>query len=281
MLKSPNPEKLTILPPDKQPLQAHEIAVKAEKGCLILGWYLLCLHCDKWHLDLAGAAYAISADGVLATCFHCITPKGKEMKEGYLIAIDSNGKVLPVISVLAADGAMDTAILRIEGEKLSPLPLNDMLAPGDSVFLLSNPLGIFGYFSSGIVNRFFWINGKAKDSSKLEDVRSLRLNVSTDWAPGSSGAPVLDSCGNVAGHVATIQPMKEGKKIYAADSKAEKKPTETHQHKDRFDDSALMIIHSAIPARCLILLVKSMNEALDLQSGPGAEGANPELQSKG
>jgi hypothetical protein len=31
------------------------------------------------------------------------------------------------------------------------------------------------------------------------------MNVSTDWAPGSSGAAVLDGCGNAIGHVTEIK----------------------------------------------------------------------------
>ena len=43
----------------------------------------------------------------------------------------------------------------------------------------------------------------------LDELKALRLNVSTDWAPGSSGAAVLDERGNVIGHVSTISPMSE------------------------------------------------------------------------
>ena len=74
--------------------------------------------------------------------------------------------------------------------------------PGDAAYCLSDPLGVTGYFSEGMVNRFF----RKPDNKGTED-EALRLHVSTDWAPGSSGSPVLDQCGNAIGHVSMIAPM--------------------------------------------------------------------------
>ena len=48
-------------------------------------------------------------------------------------------------------------------------------------------------------------NAKIAEELKASSQKDhLRVNVSTDWAPGSSGSAVLDQCGNVIGHVSTI-----------------------------------------------------------------------------
>jgi hypothetical protein len=78
------------------------------------------------------------------------------------------------------------------------------------VFCLSDPLDERGYFSEGIVNRFYWKRAPKGDLESLDALKNLRVNVSTDWAPGSSGAAVLDQCGNAIGHVSTISPLSEG-----------------------------------------------------------------------
>ena len=80
---------------------------------------------------------------------------------------------------------------------------------GDSVWCLSDPRGERGYFSTGIVNRFV--------ERTVGDARGRRINVSTDWAPGSSGAAILDEAGNVIGHVATIRALFSKAPTHTAD----------------------------------------------------------------
>ena len=78
----------------------------------------------------------------------------------------------------------------------------------------------------------FWSGGTTiKDERSFEKLVHLKLNVSSRWAPGSSGSPVLDQSGNVIGHVALIKTLKGGK---------EKAP--------------MITIHSAIPARSVASL---------------------------
>ncbi|MEO7319493.1 MAG: serine protease [Chthoniobacteraceae bacterium] len=260
LLQNPVPAALTLSEPNTKPLAGREIAERARKGYLRLGWYFLCPRCDHWHLDLAGA-YAISRDGA-ATCHHVLAPE-REMREGYLIAVDHAGSVLPVTGILAKSQTMDVAILHIEGGELSPLPLNDQVAPGDAAFCFSDPLGQLGYLSRGIVNRFYKKVRTAAAPGSLDELKSLRVNVSTDWAPGSSGAAVLDECGNALGHVSTISPLAED------DEKPARSPAGAKRGKakadkvaqSRFNGATLITLHEAIPARSVMALVRTMNEA--------------------
>ena len=260
LLKNPIPASLTLPEPNTKPLAGREVAERARKAYMRLGWYYLCPRCEHWHLDLAGA-YAISRDGV-ATCHHVVAPE-REMREGYLIAVDHSGAVLPVTGILAKSQTMDAAILRIEGGELSPVPLNDQVAPGDAAFCFSDPLGQLGYLSRGIVNRFYRKSRPQAAPGSLDELKGLRVNVSTDWAPGSSGAAVLDECGNAIGHVSTISPLAEedGKPAPPASGAKRGKAKPGQPASSRFNGATLITLHEAVPARSVMALARTMNEA--------------------
>jgi hypothetical protein len=259
-IENPQPAAIELPAPSTQPLRGREIAARARTAYLRLGWYYICPRCDKWHLNFAGA-YPISQDAI-ATCHHCVVPKS-DMREGYLIVVDHEGDVLPVTAVLARSQTMDAAILRVGGGKLTPLPLQDNVAPGDPVYCFSEPLGQLGYFTTGIVNRFYRKRAAKGAADSLDELKSLRMNVSTDWAPGSSGAAVLDECGNVTGHVATISPLAENRNQGSGASGSEKPGATPSGEKkinptsDRTGSAVLITLHEAIPARAVRALADS------------------------
>jgi hypothetical protein len=255
LLKSPEPAHVALRPPATQPLSTRELAARARQAYLRIGWYYLCPDCGHWHLNAAGG-YAISADGIVATCFHCVDP-GDVKGEGYLVAADSTGTVLPITTVLAANRMLDCALVRVAGGTLTPLALNADVATGDPAYLFSDPLDTRGYFSAGIVNRFYWQSTRGANPATLAGVLRLRLNVSTDWAPGSSGAAVLDACGNVIGHVSTISALHEAPGRSPKRTADEKDEPDKHAKGIRSDP--LITLHEAIPARGVLLLAKSMD----------------------
>jgi hypothetical protein len=261
LLAEPQPEHFELPPPRTSALSPAEIAALARKALVRIGWYYRCDSCEDWHLSVSGA-YALTDSGVIATCYHTVDPAGgDEMKEGFLVVIGQDDRVLPVASVLAADPALDIALLRVDGGNFTALSIEENAAPGDPVYLLSDPLGNTGYFSSGIINRFYWEypenpppaaprggrpwpDGR-RDMHTLEGIRRLQMNVSTDWAPGSSGCAVLDSRGNAVGHVSTINPQRE---------------SEPGEEDDRFNGAVLITLHNATPARAVRLLVEECLE---------------------
>ncbi len=236
LLKRPQGEPIVLQAPSEIVLETNEIAQYAKKSVYRVGIAYLCGKCDMWHLNLGGG-YALSDDGVLATCAHCLELK-KDLKDQTLIAIDMAGKVYPVRSILAYDAEMDGAIVKIETQTI-PLALSDQVRPGDPCYCLSRPMNQRQYFSRGIVNRFYWNSSdRGEDDLSLDSLAHLRINVSTDWAPGSSGSPILDQRGNVIGHVASINLMGDLKK----------KPYR----------GAYIAIHNGIPARSVNKLASSM-----------------------
>ncbi len=185
----------------------------------------------------------MTADGVAATCFHVVEP-ARDLKEGCLVAVDEAGKVLPVVELLAANRESDAAIVRIAGNGFTPLALNTNVYPGDAAYCYSDPLDNRDYFSAGIVNRFYRPAGSRSPGTRASAaIGPMRLNVSTDWAPGSSGSAVLDECGNVIGHVANISTPRDETPARTAEAKVPK--------------PAPIVFHEAVTARDVLRLIRT------------------------
>jgi hypothetical protein len=242
------PAKIELKPASTQKLEPREIAALARRALVRVGWFYKCPHCDHWHVNVS-AGYAISEDGIVVTCHHCVAPDSHKMREGYLVATNAEGDVFPVKEVLAADAAMDTAVVRVDAAGLTPLALHDQSHPGDAAWCLSDPMNRPSYFSAGLVNRFYWKeHDPAADASTFVGARHLRMNVSTDWAYGSSGAAVLDSCGNVIAHVSRILPLTSEDGSSGSKSKSK-------DDGEKEEISTLIVLHEAIPARAVKLLL--------------------------
>jgi S1-C subfamily serine protease len=223
-------------------LPAGTLCVNARQSHLRVGWCYLCGKCDQWHLNLAGG-YVLTTNGAVATCYH-VVKDAKEIKEGCLVAADENGNVLAVTEVLAANQYSDACILKVEGKDFRPLPLNTNVHPGDSAYCYSDPLDHRGYFTHGIVNRFYQFPGRRPFSAPPEAAYApTRLNVSTDWAPGSSGSAVLDECGNAIGHVSTISAVED-----------EESPSDSS--KPQLPGPTMIVFHEAVSARDVLRLIQ-------------------------
>ena len=190
--------RLDLPPANNRPLSGSEIWSRARDAHLRVGYLYYCNVCKKLHLQLAGG-YALTADGAAATCLHVL--RAKDLKEGHLVAVTEAGVVLPVTEILACDKSADVCILRVRpAAPLRPLPLNANVSPGDDVWCYSDPASRPGFFSHGIVNRFY----QEWDGAEAGTQHPRRMNVSTDWGPGSSGAAVVDRFGNAVGQVCAI-----------------------------------------------------------------------------
>lgn len=226
-------------------LPAREICVAARRSHLRVGWSYLCDKCGKWHLNLAGG-YALTSSGAVATCYHVVNPT-PEMREGCLVAVDDEETVLPVLEVLAANHDSDACIVRVPGGGFRPLPLNTEVYPGDTAYCYSDPVQHRDYFSAGIVNRFYQLSvPRSSDGHSASRGTVTRINVSTDWAPGSSGSAVLDDCGNAIGHVAMISAVPDAAAPKAQTAQAEK--------------PAAIVFHEAVTARDVLLLTKQRKD---------------------
>jgi S1-C subfamily serine protease len=241
LMKSPKPAPIAVLAAATQPLRGREIAEHAAQAYVRAGWIYHCSKCDRWHVRIAGG-YAI-AKNTIVTAFHVMEiPDTIKQGEGYPVVIRGNDEFLPIVGVLAADENSDTIILRVATTNLYPLALSANARIGDAAYCFSDPRDVRSYFSSGIVNRFY-----TRAGGSANNPADQRLNVSTDWAPGSSGAAVLDECGNVIGHVARIKSLLGDKPIDDSDEHGESvAPT-------------LMTLHEAVPAGSVLKLIEKTN----------------------
>lgn len=183
-------------------LPSAEGAIMASDGdiyahCLsaviLVGSIYQCGKCSKWHSRGFAGGWIASAEGHIVTNYHVLDAK-KNDRIGIMMF---DGRVFPVKSVCALDEVSDSAILKIDAasEPLPFLGLGSGVRPGDSVSILSHPSGRLWYLTKGVVARF--------SRRVSEKGSSIWMNVTADYAVGSSGCPVLNETGEVVGMVST------------------------------------------------------------------------------
>ena len=199
----------------RQKLEAPEVCDHLRESTLAIGSYYQCPDCDEWHFNSSGGF--IVGTGVVSTCCHVVVAKDDDVKESYIIAADAQGNVFPVRSVLAADPEADTCFLKVDGLPSKPLPLRTGVRAGERVYCLSHPGGYYFMFTQGMVAR---VNRRSNEmfdehgrTNGLLSRPILLLNVTAEFAPGSSGAPIVDEAGNVVGQVASITDAGEPPEI--------------------------------------------------------------------
>lgn len=198
--RAPKVEELSLPTPSTKPLRGREVAQRATDAHARCGWVFRCSKCDRWHLNVAGG-YAIANDTVATAAHVMAEPSASKLDEAYPIVVLGEDRIVPVTSVVSIDTAMDTIVMKVDATDLKPLALSDDVRAGDSVYCFSDPQGIRGYFSAGLVNRHYSLKTASTEP------RHQRLHVSADWGKGSSGSAVLDENGNAIGHVLRIQPV--------------------------------------------------------------------------
>ena len=95
--------------------------------------------------------------------------------------------------MLAASARDDVAIFRVAADDLHPLQLAAPAAVGEGVAVVSHPHSLFYVLTQGAVARYCFEKGVP------------RMQITADYAVGSSGGPVLNAGGGVVGMVASTQ----------------------------------------------------------------------------
>jgi hypothetical protein len=243
LLKNPKSLPVHLVPKSTTPLKGRELGRIASAAYVRIGWVFQCTKCNHWHLNLAGG-YAIAKDTVV-TAQHVVTPPERVKKgTGFPVVVRGEDEVLSITGVLAGDEATDAVVLRVDCSNLSPLPLAGEIEVGDPVYCLSDPDGHRGIFTSGIVNHM-----EVAPGNSMQAQANNRITVSTDWAPGSSGAAILDICGNAVGHVSTIEPI----------TCEEDGPSDSRKGKRQPASAVVMSLHEAVPATSVQALLQQPN----------------------
>ena len=190
-----------------QRMEAPDLCERLRESTLAVGSYYKCPDCGDWHFN-SSAGFVVASNGVVCTCCHVVLAEDEDVKQSYLVAADSAGNVFPVKGVLAADTEADTCFLKIDAAGLKPLPLRPGVRTGERVYCLSHPGGYYFMFTQGMVARLNRKQNEVLDehghTNGLLTRPILFLNITSEFAPGSSGAPIVDDSCNVVGQVASI-----------------------------------------------------------------------------
>lgn len=224
MSRSRHPMRLPA--PPTRPLAMARIYETARQGVLIHCHYYKCKRCAKAHVNIS-TCFAIRDDGVCVANYHAFEEKDNEML-GEAVAT-SDGRVFPVVEVLAASAGNDVAVFRVDGRGFHPLVLSPDEPVGNPVAVVSHPTQLFYLMTQGVVARYFM--------AREQDGKYPRMAVTADYAKGSSGGPVLNQCGAVVGVVSSTR------SIYY------------EEHGDK-QENLQMVIKSCIPARSVLKLIE-------------------------
>jgi serine protease Do len=222
---------IALAKPSAQPIPASEYYARLRQSVLVMGGTYLCSKCGHTHV-ITAAGYPIAAHGVCVTNYHVVNNTQSEA----LFAMTPEGRVMNVKEVLAASETDDVAIVQLDGDGLTPLPLVADAPVGSRVRVISHPNSAFYTMTEGIVSRYF-LGGKRKSAGAPKSAGVPKMAITADYARGSSGAPVLDDCGSVTGMVASTMSV-----YYSND----------HGRQENLQ----MVVKECVPAASILRLIK-------------------------
>ena len=167
------------------PLTANEIFQRARSATVIV-----LAGEGAGRLNSISTGVIISKDGVILTALHAI--KGAAEVQVRL----ANGEVYDRVDLLGTDERRDVAALKISAGGLPNLvpESNAALAPGDSVYAVTNANGLAWSATEGIVSA---LRPADEVPGAGSGFRLLQFNAPI--APGSSGGALVDKTGELVG----------------------------------------------------------------------------------
>lgn len=179
-------------------------------------------------------AIVLSADGICATNYHVLSGLIERSvklnaSDSIMFVAISTGQVYAIQSILSYNKAADLALFQLNtrGDKLKPIPIGQDLPQGATVHTLTHPDGYPFFYSRGIVHR--------NVSVRVNDPFTNRMEMSADYAVGSSGGPIMDDQGNLVAMVSSTR------SIYAI----------PNQQRD-----LQMVVKSTIPISSMLKLIR-------------------------
>lgn len=171
------------------PLDPEKLYSKRSSGVLVVG--MIAKKKKSPQYQVAGCSgFALTEDGVFVTNYHVVDDPEAEG----IVVMTKDGMIWPATEVLAADKASDVAILRAKGAVFQPVPLATSNAqPGSPVWAISHPDHNFFSLTGGMVSRYFM--------ASTEIGRTPQMAITADFGVGSSGGPIFNNRGEVAGMV--------------------------------------------------------------------------------
>ena len=148
----------------------------------------------------SGSGFVIDPDGYIMTNAHVVS--GAQRVQVVLPASDADGTLTTALSarsnavparIVGMTTELDLALLKVEGKKLTPLPLAtySKVRQGETVFAFGSPIGMRNSLTHGLVSAV----------ARQIDPDSPLIYVQTDAPinPGNSGGPLVNIRGEVVG----------------------------------------------------------------------------------
>lgn len=200
-MPSQTARSLKFATPQDKAMTPEELYRSRYESALMFGKMYSCGECPKMHVSLIATATPVTADGVCLTNYHMIHPivsgdpalcKGDSV---YFVA-DRDGQCYPVIEVLAYSRDQDATVIRVDtrGNSLQAIPLGNPAETGQHINLISHPKQMLYTYTQGYVTRNTLYNYPNRPILDL-------MEISADFAEGSSGGPIMDDCGNLVAMV--------------------------------------------------------------------------------
>jgi len=181
---------------------AEDIAVERKESVIMIARLDKANNAKGAKVQVIATGIVLSEDGVCATNYHVMRPfLDEKMKpnntDSLMFIANSKGEVCPIREILSYNIDGDIAIFKIDplNTRMKAIPLGKDAYVGAKVYAFTHPDGYFYYFSTGNVARNTAINTKG--------VFGNRMDITADYAKGSSGGPIIDKFGNLVGMVST------------------------------------------------------------------------------
>ncbi len=165
-----------------------------------------CGRCDRTHAGFSGGV-VVSEEGLVLTNHHVLNKLKDDNTEGFM-AMTCDGKCWEIEEVIAANAKADIALIRLksDGHKFHAAPIAvDRPTPMDPVRIISHPFGEFYVMTEGEVSRYS--KGKLMPTKRRDAEQATWMEVTADFAMGSSGSAVFNAQGEVVGLVSRVQPL--------------------------------------------------------------------------
>jgi serine protease Do len=147
-----------------------------------------------------GSGFVVDADGYIMTNAHVVNDAQRvqvvlpaENADGTLATALSGRTYLVSARIVGLVPELDLALLKIDGQKLPPLPLAtySQVRQGETVFAFGSPIGLRNSLTHGLVSAV----------ARQVDADSPLIYIQTDAPinPGNSGGPLVNIRGEVVG----------------------------------------------------------------------------------
>lgn len=197
-----------------------------------VGHLFKCDQCDNWHANIAGGVM-LTSDGIGVTNYHVLDQE----KAAIFGVVTRDGRVFPIVEILAASKEDDAAIFRVKGEGFSVAPLSGGDEAGTPVTAITHPNGNFYMVTDGIVARNYREHFRGGSARQ-------RIAITADYAKGSSGCGIFNDRGELAAIVTST------KSIY-------------YDRKDDIDRNLQMVVKVCIPTSAIRQLTVNPESATE------------------